>query len=104
MPDFLKNKSTRLYLFEWIDFRKTSAQQLAKRIKTSKSVISKLGNGKQRYNQDWLEKIAEGLQCDPVDLLRHPQEHFIEAKFRSLPMASRVSILKKMEQCDNCCL
>lgn len=65
-------RPAKIYLREWLDHRALTAEQLAGRIETSKSVVSKLMNGKQRYNQDWLERIAYALDCEVQDLYRDP--------------------------------
>lgn len=65
-------RPAQVYLREWLEYRGLSAEQLAGRIDTSKSVISKLINGHQRYNQDWLEAIAYALDCDVPELYRPP--------------------------------
>lgn len=59
----------RWFLKEWRTFRGLTQQQLADRLDTTKSVISALENGKQRWNQDILELAAEALNCDPVDII-----------------------------------
>lgn len=65
-------RPAHVYLKEWLEYRGISAEQLAGRIETSKSVISKLMNGHQRYNQDWLEAIAYALDCEVAELYRPP--------------------------------
>lgn len=59
----------RWFLKEWRTHRGLTQQQLADRLETTKSVISALENGKQRWNQDILELAAEALNCDPVDII-----------------------------------
>lgn len=65
-------RPARLYIPEWLAHRGLTAEQLAGRLETSKSVVSKLVNGKQRYNQDWLERIAFALNCEVQELFRPP--------------------------------
>lgn len=75
MPTQIRHKQrrpARVFLREWLDYRGLTAEQLAGRLDTSKSVVSKLMNGRQRYNQDWLEAIAYALDCDVPDLYRPP--------------------------------
>lgn len=76
MPTQIHNTAHRrpakIYLKEWIEYRGLTAERLADRLETSKSVISKLVNGRQRYNQDWLERIAWALNCDVAQLYRPP--------------------------------
>ena len=75
MPTPIRNKlrrPARVYLQEWIEYRGITAERLAGRLETSKSVVSKLVTGKQRYNQAWLEAIAYALDCDVQQLYRPP--------------------------------
>lgn len=75
MPAQIRNRlrrPARVYLQEWIEHRGLTAEQLAGRLDTSKSVVSKLATGKQRYNQDWLEAIAYALDCEVQQLYRPP--------------------------------
>lgn len=75
VPTPIRHKQRRpahVFLKEWLEYRGLSAEQLAGRLDTSKSVISKLMNGRQRYNQDWLEAIAYALDCDVPELYRPP--------------------------------
>lgn len=77
MPARINNTTPRrpskVYLKEWLEYRGMSAEHLAGKINASKSVISKLANGRQRYNRDWLEKIAWGLDCEVAHLFRPPE-------------------------------
>lgn len=68
----LQRRPARVYLREWLEYRGLTAEQLAGRLDTSKSVVSKLMTGRQRYNQDWLEAIAYALDCDVPELYRSP--------------------------------
>jgi len=75
MPTQIRHKlrrPARVFLKEWLDYRGITAEQLAGRLETGKSVVSKLMNGRQRYNQDWLEAIAYALDCEVPELYRPP--------------------------------
>jgi transcriptional regulator with XRE-family HTH domain len=76
MPVKLKETNDRrvspLHLQSWLKHRGMTSAELASRIEASTSVISKLLNGKQRYNQDLLERIAFVLDCDIPALFRDP--------------------------------
>lgn len=79
MPKEVRNRTIprregKIYLEEWLAYRKMTAEKLAARMETSKSVVSKLMNGKQRYNQDWLEFIAYVLDCEVRELYAPPQD------------------------------
>lgn len=68
-----QRRPARVFLKEWLEYRHLTAERLAGRLDTSKSVISKLMNGHQRYNQDWLEQIAWALDCEVYQLYRPPE-------------------------------
>ena len=68
----VQRRPARVFLREWLEFRGLTAEQLAGRLETSKSVVSKLMTGRQRYNQDWLERIAYALDCEVPELYRPP--------------------------------
>lgn len=76
MPTRIHNSAnrrpSRIYLKEWVEYRGLNYERLADRIETSKSVVSKIATGKQRYNQDWLEKFAWALDCEVAQLYRPP--------------------------------
>lgn len=86
-----------LYLREWVEFRRLTGEQLAARIGTTKSVISKLANGRQRYNQDWLEIIAFHLDCDVPDLFRHPESPSCEDLLRRMGPQQRRLAMRAVE-------
>lgn len=63
----------RHYIKEWRKFRGLTQQQLSERIGIDKSYLSKIENGKKRYDQPFLEATAEALSCEVADLLiRNP--------------------------------
>lgn len=66
-------RPAHVYLREWLEYRGLTAEQLALRLDISKGTVSKLENGKQRYNQDILERIAYALNCEVPELYRLPQ-------------------------------
>lgn len=74
MADDLKRRPSRIYVKEWLDYRNTTAAHLADQLEVNAGQISKLMNGRQRYNQDWLERIAYALECDVQDLYRPPSD------------------------------
>ena len=50
-------------------------EQLAERIGLDRAYISKIESGKRRYDQPFLEAVAEALKCEPADLLiRDPSD------------------------------
>lgn len=95
-PD-ARRRHAPLFLREWIEFRHMTGEQLAAHIGTSKSVISKLSTGKQRYNQVWLEMIAYHLQCEVPDLFRHPTSPDPGNILRAMPPHQRAIAIKAIE-------
>ena len=49
-----------------------SQQALAKRIGTSGQQVGNLEAGRRKLTQDWMERLAAGLECGPADLLGSP--------------------------------
>jgi transcriptional regulator with XRE-family HTH domain len=63
------------YIREWRKHRGLTLEQLAERLHMHHSALSKVERGKNPYNQDLLERIADELNCEPVDLLiRNPSD------------------------------
>jgi imidazoleglycerol-phosphate dehydratase len=46
-----------------------SQQELAQRIGTTGQQVGHLEAGRRKLTQDWMERLAAGLQCAPADLL-----------------------------------
>jgi transcriptional regulator with XRE-family HTH domain len=63
------SKQQRHYIKEWRKFRGLTQEQLAERVGIDKSYLSKIENGKKRYDQPFLEAAAEALRCEPGDLI-----------------------------------
>jgi transcriptional regulator with XRE-family HTH domain len=80
-----RRREARIYLKEWLAIRGLTAEQLAGKLETSKSVVSKLMTGQQRYNQDWLERIAYVLDCEVADLYRMPDAPTAGELLASMP-------------------
>jgi transcriptional regulator with XRE-family HTH domain len=70
----LPRREGKLFIKEWLAYRNMTAEKLAEHLDSSKSAVSKVAGGQQRYNQDWLELIAHALQCDVRSLFRDPRE------------------------------
>ena len=85
----LQRKPARVFLREWLEHRNLTAEQLAGRMETSKSVVSKLMNGQQRYNQDWLERIAYALDCEVPELYRPPMAPTANELLARMPPETR---------------
>jgi transcriptional regulator with XRE-family HTH domain len=62
----------KTFFREWREHRGLTQEQLAARLDTNKSAISKIENGQSAYNQSSLEAIAAALMCEPADLISRP--------------------------------
>lgn len=94
-------RPAHVYLRDWLAYRSLSADQLAGRMDTSKSVVSKLINGQQRYNQDWLERIAFALNCDVPDLYRPPNAPTANELLSQMPPELQETALKVLYDLSN---
>jgi transcriptional regulator with XRE-family HTH domain len=65
----------KTFLREWREFRGKTLVPVAEHLHMSHSQLSRIETGKQPYNQELLEALAELYMCDVVDLLiRNPKE------------------------------
>lgn len=63
------------YIKEWRKFRGLSQEQFAERVGVTKSYVSKIENGKRRYDQPFIEAAAQVLRCEVPDLIvRDPSD------------------------------
>lgn len=60
----------RHFIKEWRIHRGLTQQQMADRVGIDKSYLSKIENGKKRYDQPFLEAAAEVLNCEVADLIQ----------------------------------
>lgn len=63
------------FIKEWRLHRGLTQEQMGERVGIDKSYLSKIENGKKRYDQPFLEAAAEVLACSPADLIeRDPSQ------------------------------
>ena len=62
------------YLGEWLEAKSLTQARLVELIGWPKSKVSELVSGKQRYNQDIIEELAEVLGMRGFELLMPPAE------------------------------
>jgi transcriptional regulator with XRE-family HTH domain len=62
------------YLKAWMRASDATQSDLVELTEIPKATMSELVNGKQRYNRDILNKIADALHIRPYELLMHPDE------------------------------
>lgn len=67
--------AARHFIREWRKHRGLTQDQLSERIGIDKGYLSKIENGKRRYDQPFLEAAAEAMNCDVSDLImRDPSD------------------------------
>lgn len=73
MPRIKSPKHTRHrhFLKEWREHRNLTQEDMAVRVKKSRTTYGRIEAGQVPYNQDFLEMAATALQCDVTDLLSH---------------------------------
>lgn len=90
------------FLREWRKARNLTQARLGDRVNKDPSIISRLERGEIPYSQEWLEALADALNCEPGDLLRPPPtETDLDAYdiLRSVPPAKKpdaIRILKAL--------
>jgi transcriptional regulator with XRE-family HTH domain len=63
------------HLKGWRKYRGYTQDRVAEMIGISRSYYAQIESGARDYSQDFLEKAAEVLSCDPVDILiRDPSQ------------------------------
>lgn len=66
------------YLAAWRDYRGLNQDQVAETIGVSRTLLSKIEQGKSPYTQRTLEALAKAYECEPGDLLSwHPVERVV---------------------------
>jgi transcriptional regulator with XRE-family HTH domain len=86
--------------------RGLTLQQLAARIDPPASYqqVARLERDQRRLTWEWLKRIAEALDCVPMDLIEDgwerlsPAERRLLAAFRDLPEAKRTTVLREVGQ------
>lgn len=91
-------KPVRLYIAEWRKFRDDMSQeQLANRIGSTKSSISRWETGERDTTAGVLAAIAEALQCDVPDLYRDPTQPSADALLRGFNDTTRRQAFRLIE-------
>ena len=88
-------KRRRTFIKAWRKYRGMSQAQLADRLGTTNSSISRIEHGLQPYSQEVLEAIAEALMCEPGDLLtRAPSQDAIWTVWETASDSERGTIVE----------
>ncbi len=80
--------------------RGLTLKRMAELLGTSNQQISHLEKGRRRLTLDWMERIAEALECHPSDLLiggshlRNERERAMIELFRGLSEEQQEAFLK----------
>lgn len=71
MPPVSKKPRARQKTFfrQWRDFRGLSQEEVADRCEIDRSTVSRVERGENPYDQDFLERFALAVGCDPQDLI-----------------------------------
>lgn len=72
------------YLKEWLAATETTQADLCRLTDYPKAKVSDLVTGKQRYNRDILNDIADALNVKPHELLMHPSDAMAQRRMRKL--------------------
>jgi transcriptional regulator with XRE-family HTH domain len=80
--------------------RGLTLKELARRVSTSNQQISHLETGKRRLTVGWMERIADALDCNPLELLeeelhlRNERERALVELFRGLSEEQKEAFLQ----------
>lgn len=72
------------YLNDWLQTLQVSQAELVRRTDYPKAKVSDLATGKQRYNRDILNDIANALNLKPHELLMHPSDAMAQRRIKRL--------------------
>lgn len=63
------------YIKKWRKHRGLTQEKLAERIGMARSYLALIESGKRRYDQTFLERAADALDCSPAELvMRDPSD------------------------------
>lgn len=90
-------KPIKLFIAEWRIHRKMSQEQLANRIGSTKSSISRWETNERDITLGALGAIAEALNCDAPDLFRDPAQPSADALMRNMDDTTRRQAFRLIE-------
>ena len=82
----------RVYVKEWMRQAGYNQTRFAKQLEISGASMSKLINGHVRWSIPKLERCAEIIGCEVIDLLRDPNEISIDAMLRNSPAEIKMDV------------
>ena len=93
-----EHRTLKLYLKEWRRHVGMTQQVLADRLEVSKTLISELETGAQRWNVDHLGELAFALGIEPDDLLRAPDAPpDLQLVWQRIPAHEREQALRMLD-------
>lgn len=90
-------RPVKLYIAEWREYRGLTQEQLAGRIGSTKSSISRWETGERDLTLGALGAIAEALQCEVADLYRDPNRPSADALLRDADEPTRRQAFRLIE-------
>lgn len=72
MAQIYGRKQARLFIREWIEFKKLDQRRVAERMDIKDGTVSKLINGHMQMTLTWLAGFADALDVEITDLFRDP--------------------------------
>lgn len=90
-------RPVKLFIAEWRESRGLTQQQLADRIGSTKSSISRWEGSSRDVTFGALGAIAEALNCDVADLRRDPARPSADALLRSLDATTQRQAFRLIE-------
>jgi transcriptional regulator with XRE-family HTH domain len=90
-------KPTKVYIAEWRIYCNLSQEQLAGRIGSTKSSISRWETSDRNITLGALGAVAEALNCSVEDLYRDPARPSADALMRDMDDATKRQALRLIE-------
>lgn len=91
------SKPVRLFITEWREKGTLTQDQLARRIGSTKSSVSRWETGERDITLGALGAIAEALDVDVADLYRHPDQPSADALLSRLDDQTRKQAFRLIE-------
>ena len=86
------------FLAAWREHRKMNQDEAAAKIDVSRTLLSKMEQGKSPYSQRTLEGLARIYECEPADLLsRHPTKKAVDEK-DVLALLRRIALIPEGDE------
>lgn len=77
-------RPVRVYLHEWREYFRLTQEQIAARLETTKTTISRKENDKRKLDMNFVAAYAEALGRRPEDMFRHPDQPSADELLRDM--------------------